>query len=93
MIRIPAPDRVNGGQLTDELVAAGLVDARVVLNSGQLEVSGPPDEALAVVKKVVTAHRPAPISDRRGELARKARTGSLTPTEVQEALALLLGGG
>lgn len=98
MLTFSAPTILNGDALIAELAAAGVTDAQVSLVGDELRVVT--DGARSKVEPVVVAHTGKPTSEqqarldaarRRQTLAGKARAGTLTAAEQQEALALLLG--
>lgn len=58
MIRVKAPDPVEGERLAAELVAAGLPATSVVLAGADVQVGGVTEDDRAAVESVVAAHSP-----------------------------------
>lgn len=86
MILVPAPPAIHGSALNDELAAAGIPDADVVLVGGKLQINADETDR-ASVERIVAAHVPPLPPVPRDEF----RAAVQAATSIAELKAALLG--
>lgn len=93
-LTFPKPTALHGEALTDELAAAGFLDAEVSDNGrGELEVSGVADGDRDAVQAVIDAHVPPPPPPDPDDEFRKAVEAATSIADLKAALLGTVGPG